>query len=481
MALEDGFFGPHQDETYRQYLSRLRDDSSMTASRAAALMATAMLMQGKPNQAVDQEKFYELTRKLKQQPAFRLMMRDGKAKTLLRSGNGGGLIGLMADKETERQRSFEPYRRPREYVQEDARILSDAIEGLKKHAPADGAAGIGDPELEKRGKLYEEMMKRLDQARSLAENGVQLSGEQAKELVSAVKKYNDAGKKDLPGGEKEAEGHLEAMCLLSRYMPEKSFRSYCRKMNEARGITEPEQPGYTDPEAFLPGRMNGGAKTAKEWYADAQQRLIRGFSPEAAAEAAAIRKLSGGNPNKAINKEDLELETKRLCEPGSAFVRTMRDDEARQVFVHLAATGRAQELGTNILTAARKHTAGTAQGQVNRSIRELTSGPVNAFVAAENLANILAARELAFRDDAGEQLTNGAFRARAQQILSDPAFQRMARRYSEDPTFRRRMNQEFAKDSSGKALQNVYKRVSDPKSEQPELENNAAQQEPVAN
>ncbi|MBR3555824.1 MAG: hypothetical protein IKN89_07920 [Oscillospiraceae bacterium] len=65
MPKEELIFGPHEGETYRQYRQRLRDDGSMTKSRAAALMATAVLMQGKANQPVDREQFYVLSKKLR--------------------------------------------------------------------------------------------------------------------------------------------------------------------------------------------------------------------------------------------------------------------------------------------------------------------------------------------------------------------------------------------------------------------------------
>jgi hypothetical protein len=138
----------------------------------------------------------------------------------------------------------------------------------------------------------------------------------------------------------------------------------------------------------------------------------------------------------------------------------MQDEVSRKEFVHLAVQGKTPDLGANLLAAAREHSAKAAQWQINRSIRELTSGPVNAYVASENLANILAARELADGGNAGEQITNGAFRARAERLRADPSFQRLARRYSEDPTFRRRMSQKLMEDRSAGVLQEVYKRVS---------------------
>jgi hypothetical protein len=151
----------------------------------------------------------------------------------------------------------------------------------------------------------------------------------------------------------------------------------------------------------------------------------------------------------------------RLCVSGSAFSRTMKDQTAREQFLHLAASGDAAKLGTDLLAAAREHSAMAAQWQVNRSVRELTSGPVNAHVASENLANVLAASELVTRGDVGENLTNGAFRARAAQLQADPSFQRLARRYSEDPAFRRRLNRSLTESRDKSAtLQEVYEQAS---------------------
>ena len=467
---EERIFGPHEQETYRQYLSRLKDDQSLTRSRAAALMATSMLMQGKANQPMDREAFHALSRKLEKHPAIRLMMQDTKTVGLLRSGNGNGLLRLLADKETERQHSFDRFRRPEEFVKEDAKFLKTAADRLKQKPPLASADGKNDPEKDKR---YQEMMKRLEHAQDLADHGVQLSGEKTKELIKAVKAYNDAGDKKLPADAGEAEGHLEAMCILSRYMPEKDFRAYCKQLNKAHGAANPRQSRYEDPEAYPADRLEGGAKTAKEWYTDSKTRLMKNFSIEGCAEAAAIRRLSQGNPHKVIRRDELEGETKRLSEPGSALSRTLKDEKAREEYVHLASMGEAEDLGTDLLAAAKKHSARAAQWQVNRSIRELVSGPVNPYVAAENLANILAARELAVRGDAGESLTNGAFQARAEQLRADPSFQRLASRYSEDPSFRRRMNRELGEDNSATMLQEAYHRAA-----APGRERRAEQQEP---
>ena len=457
MPQEERIFGPHEGETYRQYRERLRDDESLTASRAAALMATAMLMKGRANKPMDREAFYDASKKLQSQSSFRRMMKDLKATALLQNGDAAGLLGLFAEKEAERQRSFARYQRPTEYVRGDAQILDAALARLESSPP-----GTQTPEERRREPFYREMMKRLRQAKTLADDGIQLTGEQTKELVGVCMAYHDAGKKYLPGGEREAHGKTEVMCVLSRYLPEKEFRSYCRRINKAHGDLKPAEQGYTDPEAYPPDRLTGGARTAEEWYAQSRERLTKQFSPEGCAEAAALQKLSSGNPQKVIRQEELDREIARFSAPTSALSRVLRDETAREALVRLSTEGRTEELGTELLTAARKHSARAAQWQVNRSVRALTSGPVNTYAAAENLANILAARALAAGGDAGEMLTNDAFRARAERLRADPAFQRLADRYSADPAFRREINRGLSADGKATALAEAYQKEKAP-------------------
>ena len=108
---EERIFGPHTEtgETYRQYRDRLKDDDSMTASRAAALMATTMLMKGRANMPMDSEEFYRMFKTLREQTAFKQMMKDPKSRELLRKGDGRALVELFADKEYERQNRFKRY------------------------------------------------------------------------------------------------------------------------------------------------------------------------------------------------------------------------------------------------------------------------------------------------------------------------------------------------------------------------------------
>ena len=450
MAPGQGFriYKPFDYETYKQYQERLKEDDSLESGRAAAMMTTAMLMKGRANKVVDREEFSAASKKLQTQTAFKQMMSDPRSKELMHKGDTNGLFRLMEQKEAARQKSFERYQRPKEFAPADAKFLDKAIKGLEKQKPGDAT-----PEEKKRGEYYAEMMKRLREAKTLTDQGKQLTGEQTKALVAAVKAYNDAGNQKFPGGVKPAPGQTEVMCTLSRYMPEKVFRNYCKGVNKVHGLEKKSQPGYADPENYPEGRMTGEAKTAREWFAESRERLMKNFSVEGCAEAAALQKLSKGNPNKVIPQEQLDAEIARLYTPGSAFTRTLKDEKAREEYMHLAAMGESQELGGEMLSAARRHSARAAQWQVNQSIRALTNSPANTHTAAENLANILAARELAAAGDAGEGITNDAFRARAEQLRADPAFQRLASRYSEDPSFRRQVNRDLTADSSATALQ----------------------------
>ena len=455
MAPGQGFriYKPFDYETYKQYQERLKEDDSLESGRAAAMMTTAMLMKGRANKTVNIEEFSATSKKLQSQTAFKQMMSDPKSKELMRKGDTNGLFRLMEQKEAARQKSFERYQRPKEFAPADAKFLDKAIKALEKQKPGDAT-----PEEKKRGEYYAEMMKRLREAKALTDQGKQLTGEQTKALVTAVKAYNDAGNRKYPGGAQPAPGKTEVMCTLSRYMPEKVFRNYCKGINKVHGVDKPMQKGYEDPENYPAERLTGEAKTAREWFAQSRERLMKNFSFDACAEAAALQKLCKGNPNKVIRQEDLDRETAKLYTPGSAFSRTLKDEKAREEYMHLAAMGESQELGSEMLSAARRHSARAAQWQVNQSIRALANGPTNPYTAAENLANILAARELAAAGDAGEGITNDAFRARSEQLRANPAFQRLAERYSGDPSFRRQVNRDLSADSSATALKDAYQK-----------------------
>jgi UDP-galactopyranose mutase len=68
----------------------------------------------------------------------------------------------------------------------------------------------------------------------------------------------------------------------------------------------------------------------------AQRQLGRGMTVDGCATVTAIMQISKGNPNAIIRREALETEIKKMKQPGSAFLRTMADDRAREKYAELA-------------------------------------------------------------------------------------------------------------------------------------------------
>ena len=465
--MADRIFSPHYgQESYNSYLDRLHSatlEDYTAESKAAALITTRMLMQrGNGRKLVDRKLFTETRDSFLASASFKKMMKDPRVKETLRQNDTDGLIYLLNETEKKRQEDLDRrYKRPEDkaVVAKDAELLKNAIEGLKGSAGT--APTTGSPEIEARGRQYGEMMKQLEHAKTLADHGIQLSGEQTKALITAVKAYNDGGKTHVkPGGEKQAEGFTESMVLLKNYMPAKQFNTYCKLMNTARQVENPGNLDYVSPEAFAPQRLTG-ARTAKELMAENRRQLQVAFGTEAAAEAMAIRQLSGGDPNKLLRPEEVERQARKINVPGSAFVKAMQDPKTRDELRNLAELGEADEvasdLGKIVTNAAKERVTRTAQGEVNRSIRKLTGGgPLNRYFTQQHLANVLAARELALNATGEEQITNAAFRERAEQVQRDPAFQRMSERYINNPAYRESMNKSLRQDSTARDLAAQY-------------------------
>ena len=481
---KERIFGPHDYETYGDHLERLKeaDLGDFTASsKAASLMATVMMMQhGGKNGRIDREKHSAMRRQLEGSKAFKQLMKDPRTEELIRKNDTDALFANMAELENKRQQELDAkYKRPveKEVLAKDAELLEAAMEGLKKKAGS--APATGSPEIEQRGKRYQEMMKRLEHAKTLAESGVQLSGESTKALIDSVKAYNDGGTKNVkPGGEKEAEGFVESMAILKNYMPAADFDRYCKRMNTGRGIQNPANPDFVTPEAFEPQRLSG-SKTAKQLLAENQDKIKDSFTLDVAAETLAIQELSGGDPNKLISPEALNKQKSKLKQPGTAFMKVMADDKARENLRHLADMGEAQEvvsdlnkgidrerersyqearqIAQDVREQARKKVVRTAQGEINRSIRRLTGdAPLNRYFTEQHLANILASEQLAMGARGDEQITNGSFRERAEELRKDPAFQRLAERYMYDPEYRRQINEGLQRDRSAGGLAAQY-------------------------
>jgi hypothetical protein len=255
-------------------------------------------------------------------------------------------------------------------------------------------------------------------------------------------------------------------------MPAKQFKNYCRQMNFSRGVQDPQNLNYVTPEAFAPERMTAGAQTAKELIARNREQIRDSFTLDTAAEALALRQLSGGDPNRLITQQELDAQKSRLKRPGTAFMKLMSDDKTREELRHLADMGESEEVVSDLTKGvekledrmekelreqSRKKVIRTAQGEINRSIRRLTNGSVNnRHFTQQYLANILAAEQLARNAKGDELITNGAFKARAEELQKDPAFQRLADRYTDDPVFRETMNKGLLRDRSAMSLANAY-------------------------
>ena len=209
------------------------------------------------------------------------------------------------------------------------------------------------------------------------------------------------------------------------------------------------------------------------------------FTLDVAAESIAIRQLSGGDPNRLISPEALNKEKSKLKQPGTAFMKVMQDDKAREDLRHLADMGEVAEVVQDldkgidrekerryeearkrledVRNQARKKVVRSAQGEINRSIRRLTGDtPLNRHFTEQHLANILASEQLAMSAKGNEQITNGAFRERAEQLRQDPAFRRLAERYMDDAAFRENMNRGLLADRSAQTLAAQYEQERQP-------------------
>ena len=484
-------FGPHEGESYRNYLQRLRDSNTAEyskSSKAASMMVTVMMMQrGRGNQPMEREVFRQMRDQLMGSLAFKMMLKLPNAKDMIDRGDTTAMFTALNQCELNRQKAFDKYKRPREkeVVAADKALLDKAIEGLKN---SEGNAAAPDsPEKQRRGELYTEMMRQLEHARSLAERGIQLSGEQTKALVGAVKAYNDGGTENVkPAGERQAEGFKECMALLRNYMPTERYNRYCRQINNSRGVMNPGNLNYVEPEAFQPQCLEPGVKTAKQLIAENRERMRQSFSTEAAAEAVALRQLAQGDPNRLIYPSEVEQQSAKLRQPGTAFMRAVEDPRARQKFQELADTGETDEivgeLNREIMEEARWHVVAAAQGEINRSIRRLTSGgPLNRHFTEQYLANILASEQLAVGARGDEKITNGAFKARAEELQKDPAFQRLAQRYMDNPAFRENMNRGLLADRSALSLRNALELERQPlqaRYDQAQVRNQNQEQQP---
>ena len=318
---------------YRDYIVFLKDQAvkeGVDKETAAAMIAATTLLHQNPNGAGDMQQVADFVKKLTNQPSFNQMMEDPETKKLVEEGKGLDLIEKLAKTENARRPGAAEYSRSAELAAEDARFLSAVKRNLqaKEGGNAAGTQGVG---IEMKGESYREMMKQIEHAEELAQKGIALSGEDGKKLVNAVKKYNDGATK-IPGGKEKSKGYTEAMCIMNRYMPEEEFGNYCRQMGKAHQKD-------IDPRSYESGRMTGELKTVQQMRNECRVRLQNQFSVENCAALAACKTLEGKGG--LISEEDLQKETSRLMNSGSAFSRAMKDNDVQ------SRVGRAVQSGSS--------------------------------------------------------------------------------------------------------------------------------------
>ena len=444
-------------ETWKEYIERLRKGPTVGAAELSGIMCATVLMGKNPNVRVNEQMLNALSARLTKQPSFRRLARDPEALALGRNGKGAEIIVRMGEIKRETDAARARYQRDKSQVRDDAIFLRAAERSMK-----DSFAQVSPAQKERENRRFLEMMKRMDHARSLAEQGIPLDGKTSRELAQAVQQYNNGGGK-TPGGKQQAAASKEALCVLRRLMPAEEFNDYCNSINQAHKAYSPAHRRHVNPADYDDALLRGGARTARDLMLASQRQLNRGLTLDGCATVSAIMKLCSGNPNAVIRKDALTAEIGKLKAPGSAFLRAMSDESARGKYAELANQGKGVLLGKSLLQASKEHSIRSAQWQINQSV---TSGAKEQGGASvEKLAVILAAREMAVNASATQNITNGAFRVKTEQIRSSPGFSALAAQYRQDPALRHRINAGLTNGDGGKALEQEYKKVNAPQKE----------------
>ena len=295
----------------------------------------------------------------------------------------------------------------------------------------------------------------MQAAQTKMAQGIPLSGDENKALCDAVQKYNNNGQLYAGGFKAKNPHYTQNMCLLKRFMPTKEFNAYCndiKKQHEKNGYRE------TAPENFIPGRLNGKAKTAAEYKAEYKKSLQQSFSEEGIAAICAINKMSRGDKNCVITEDRLKFETKKMMASGSAFHRTMLSAPDKKVLKDLSEKGEIDEVAKEVQSRTIKHTVGTAQWYVNRSVKALNGGHLSHHQTAFNLASMVAAGSLV-KDakNLSKPIDKNAFSNTVEATMKSWDFQRMVERYENDPSFRKNMNAKMAETGGANVSQELYK------------------------
>ena len=447
-----------QGETWRQYVKRLRVAPTLGPSQVAGVMAATVLMGKDPDAPADPRMLEALSQRLAKQSSFRRLCREPETMRLARGGKGAELIVRMGEIKTREQELLRKYDRSSYQVRDDALMLQTAIKSMQ-----DSFASQSAVQKERESKRFMEMIKRMEYARGLAEKGIPLDGKTARELAQVVQRYNDGNGK-TPGGKQQAAASKEAMSVLKYLMPQEEFSAYCNEINRAHNAESPTHRRHVEPAYYGKELLQGSARTAKELMAASQRQMNRGLTLDSCAMVTAIMSLSKGNPNAIIRKDALEAEVKRMKQPGSAFLRAMGDEKARERYAQLAADGKAVALSKSILHDAKAHSIRAAQWQINQAVRQ-TGRDGGTALSEDKMAAILAAREMAMSAGPDSSISNRAFQVRADQIKSSASFTALSEQYRSDPKLRDRINEGLQNGDGGKALAQEYQMANAPQKE----------------
>ena len=449
-------------ETWRQYVKRMRGAATLGPAQMAGVMAATVLMGKNPDSPANPRLLEALSGRVTRQSSFRRLCRDPEALRLARGGKGAELIVRMGEIKRRQDDMIRAYDRSSYQVKDDAIMLQTAMKSMQ-----DSFASQSAVQKERESQRFNEMIKRMEYARGLAEKGIPMDGKTARELAQVVQRYNDGNGK-TPGGKQQAAASKEAMSVLKYLMPQEEFSAYCNDINRAHQAESPAHKRHVDPNAYGKEVLEGSARSAKELMAASQRQMNRGMTVDSCATVTAIMTLSKGNPNAIIRKDQLETEVKRLKQPGSAFLRTMGDEKARERYTQLAADGKTAALSKSIIHDAKTHSIRAAQWQMNQAVR--STGKANSGVSEDKLAAILAAREMALTAGPDQNITNRSFQVRTEQIRSSAGFSTLATQYRNDPNTRDKINQGLASGDGGKALQQEYQKANAPQKEkEPEV------------
>ena len=444
-----------QTLTYWKYMRALKEEANVenpAHATAATMIVTTMLMADGAHEPVNNNLVAEQTAKMMKQPAFKEIMQDPAAIDALKQGENIKLVRMLADKQYEMDHALDGYKRGTAQLEDDKKVLADYMKSVA------GTAYAGAVQLEGKDPKFREVVKQVEQAQQLMDQGIPLTGEQGKALADAVRKYNNNGSKKAGGSTYQNAHYVQNMSLLRHFSPVKEYNQYCRDIAK-------NHPKYeTLGENFVPGRLNGTVQTAKELEKKAKEDLQRNASEENIAKLCAIQALSKGDPFVTISNDQLRAETNKLVASGTAFRRVVTNKQDRLALQDLAKKGDTRNLIKEVNERSKMHAIGSAQWRLNRAESLLQQGNLNHYNTAECLATIIAANKVASKaKDLSQVTTNKAFASEVESVKKDKAFVNLVDKYEHDPVFRKKMNATMEKQNDGKALVDELNLAAHPK------------------